>query len=206
MKFLEFDVPVSYNDPWLQAVRRQLRGYGVKWQGKSFFITVLGLEDVPDNHGILYFLPARTRYHAAPSVAFDHLEAYISKSGKYIYVALAPSQPSEQLSEIIDQIRSYAQDRGCTITNTKRMSVSIGRISAMGKDLISLQQLLKTIQVPVCEYRIYNARYIDSDRAGEDEVWTFFDNEDLAEEEYRKEYLRHFRNACSNIQLSDSDL
>ena len=85
------------------------------------------------------------------------------------------------------------------------MSVIIGRIPVEEIDFPVLLQLLHDIKVPVIECEISNVKYTDRETAENLGEWSFFETEEKAEAEYKKEYLRHFRNSASNIQLLDPD-
>ena len=205
MKYLDFEVTIDKKSLWLQEVRKLLKDYHVRWQTIGHCIHVLCMEDAPSYLGISSFLPGRMKYQVAPVIIFDHLEAYKTKGGKFYHIALTASESSPQLSSMIDEIRNNAQEKECVKKKKKRMSVIIGRIPVEEIDFPVLLQLLHDIKVPVIECEISNVKYTDRETAENLGEWSFFETEEKAEAEYKKEYLRHFRNSASNIQLLDPD-
>lgn len=205
MKYLVFEVPLPKDSFWIKETRKLLKDYKVQWNVLPYNISVLCLQEAPEHFQICSFMQGKERFQVAPCVRYDHLEAFTSVNKKYHYVSLAPSaiQPSEQLSKMIDGIRSTAEKKNCMITNPKRMGVIIGRIPVETINLNHLQEILKNVDIHVDEYRIQNVVYLDSENRKPLDRWEFFETESIAENEYKKEYLHHLRNAGSNIQLLD---
>jgi 2'-5' RNA ligase len=132
----------------------------VRWQKGFYHITIVFVND--DMH-VAELKNAFSKVLAtrkATMITLDKLEAFRTQSGREIVINLAPSNPSPELSALINDLRKEATDLGANINPNFFIHVTLGRIDAHDADLNEVKRILSSISLPIITHPIREVEYL----------------------------------------------
>ena len=164
--YLEIQVPLKYNASWFQELRIACRNIDVKWQMAYFHITMVFIDETPEDVDLCPLLEKHLKTFPSPTLTFDKLDAFTAMSGMQIIYLTATDIPDSFLS-LIENIRSDLKDAGCIIDSWFRLHVTLGRVKDPDVQLLPLQELVKSVPLPSfslsltdVDYRVFRGKTI----------------------------------------------
>ena len=147
--YLELKFPVREDAQWFFQLSMEMlqAKIPVRWQRGFFHITAVF---VYDNQRVTELREAFSRVLAgrkAPKIKVDKLDAFLTSSGREIILNLSPSQPSEELLALINDLRTAAQNVGAHINPNFLLHITIGRIDAREAALDDVRRVISAIDV-----------------------------------------------------------
>ncbi len=125
--YLEIQVPIAYDAPWLDQLRQAFDGIPVGWQKGWYHITMAFLNDTPTGVDLRPILDKHLRAFSAPVLTFDKLDVFSTRSGTHIIYLTSSDAPQSFLS-LTEDIRKDLIKAGCQIDGDFRLHVTLGRI------------------------------------------------------------------------------
>ena len=159
--YLELKVPVSWSAEWFDVLRREMEnaGIGVRWQKAYYHITIAFINnDEPVGAISAAFNSLLARYDA-PSLTFDKIDAFETKSGGEIIIDLTASRPSAEFSVLAEVLRNAARNAGAEIDGGFLLHVTLGRIEAGNSTLETVKGIVEKINVPPFNLTLQEAEY-----------------------------------------------
>ena len=168
--YIELKIPVQRSAQWYRELcdAMQDERIPVHWQNGFYHITVAFIHD--DNH-VKELRDAFTQIlsgRQAPSITLDKLEAFATQSGKEIVINLAPSNPSDELLSLINDIRTAAIKSGSQISKDFFIHITLGRIDTQDATLDEVKDVISsvdfepfTVSIREAEYRYFRGATIN---------------------------------------------
>ena len=159
--YLELKVPVSWSSEWFGVLRREMEeaGIGVRWQKAYYHITIAFINnDEPVGAISAAFNSLLARYDA-PSLTFDKIDAFETKSGGEIIVNLTATQPTTEFTMLAEVLRNAARNAGAEIDGGFLLHVTLGRIEAGNSTLETVKGIVEKINVPPFNLTLQEAEY-----------------------------------------------
>ena len=159
--YLELKVPVSWSAEWFGVLRREMEeaGIGVRWQKAYYHITIAFINnDEPVKAISAAFNNLLARYDA-PSLTFDKIDAFETKSGDEIIIDLTASRPSAEFTVLAESLRNAARNAGAEIDGSFLLHVTLGRIDAQNTSLESAKRITEGIMIKPFEMTLKEAEY-----------------------------------------------
>ncbi len=125
--YLELQVPLSPDAPWLQELRQTLRTIPVKWQQGFYHITLAFIDDTPVGVDLCSIFQKHLQDFPAPVMTFDRLDFFTANSGGQVIYLTATHIPQSFL-ELTEAIRKDLRDAGCVMLSDFRLHVTLGRV------------------------------------------------------------------------------
>lgn len=164
--YLEIQVPIRYDAPWFKELRAAFDGIPVKWQEGYYHVTMAFIDETPSDVDLRPILEKHLKQASAPTITFDHLDVFPTKSGLYI-VNLTSLHVPEEFLLLIDNIRKDLKEVGCLMKSGFLFHVTLGRISESGADIPNLKHLVGGVEIPPftltltdVDYRVFRGRTI----------------------------------------------
>ncbi len=200
--YIEVGVPLKQDAEWFRDLRVKMseRGIDVKWQNSHYHITLAFIYKFADGYSRHAPLFQSVVYRAAPSLTFDKVEAFTTKSGHHV-IYLTSTSPSEKFTEMVECVRETVDRLGCEYAPEFKLHVTLGRVDAKQISLNDLKQAIREVCVPSFTLRLFNARYLEYQTHKVYDSCTMFPDKKSAEEAYEERKRQAFRNAFGNIQL-----
>ena len=145
--YLELKVPIQYDAAWFAELRKALNGISIKWQKGFFHITMVFIDETPKDVDLICILDKNLKFFAAPSIVFDMLDVFSSKTGMHI-INLTSSKVPNTFLLLIQNIRKELKAAGCLILSDFRLHVTLGRVIDSKVPLSKLDNIIKTIAIP----------------------------------------------------------
>ena len=176
--YLEINVPISYDEPWLARLRSHFSGIPVRWQNGFYHITLAFLDETPQNADLRPMLHRHLSKTQAPVITFDRLDVFPTGSGMMI-IHLTASQVPEDFNKRTTAIRSDMKATGCQIQSDFKLHVTLGRLKDFNIQLSELRDLTKsfpltpfTMTLTDVDYRIFRGNTIYKTRLNKKEVFS----------------------------------
>ena len=164
--YLEIQVPIRYDAPWFKKLRTALDDISVKWQEGYYHVTMAFLDDTPSNVDLHPILEKHLGQACAPTITFDKLDVFATRSGMYI-VNLTSSSVPEDFLHLTEIIRNDLKDVGCQMQSGFLFHVTLGRISEPHIDISDLKHLVEDVEISPfsltlteVDYRVFRGRTI----------------------------------------------
>lgn len=164
--YLEIQVPLRYDAHWLEVLRTALHQVNVRWQMGYYHITMAFLDDTPQDINLCPILEKHLNRLNAPTLSFDKLDAFATRSGTYIIYLTASDIPQNFIS-VIESIRKELKETGCRIDSDFRLHVTLGRAFDSKIELSKLQEIIGTVSIPSIsltltdvDYRVFRGKTI----------------------------------------------
>ena len=164
--YLEIKVPIKYDDPWFEELRRHFDGIPVRWQKDFYHITMVFINDAPEGIDMCPLLEKHLAIAQAPEIVFDQLDAFSIKPGKYI-VHLSTSHIPEGFLALTESICADMKAVGCVIHSDFMLHVTLGRVWSLDVELSDIKRVLDncaqpsfTMTLTDVDYRIFRGRVI----------------------------------------------
>lgn len=122
-------------------------GISVLWQRGFFHITAVFVYDDQYVEQLRNAFSHVLAGRKAPRIKVDKLDAFMTSSGKEIILYLSPSQPSDELLALINDLRTAAQEGGANINLDFFLHITIGRIDARETTLEDVRRVISNISV-----------------------------------------------------------
>ena len=162
--YLEIKVPIKYDDPWFEELRRHFDGIPVRWQKDFYHITMVFINDTPKGIDMRPLLEKHLSTAQAPVITFDRLDAFSIKSGRHI-IHLATSHVLESFLLLTESIYSDMKDAGCVILSDFMLHVTLGRVMSYDVELSDIKKVLEkvtmspiTLTLTDVDYREFRGR------------------------------------------------
>ena len=156
--YLEIQVPLSYDAHWLEELRGVLHHVGVKWQMGYYHITMAFLDETPVDINLCPILEKHLKTLDAPTLTFDKLDVFTTRSGTHIIYLTASDIPHDFLSTI-DAIREEFRCVGCVMDSSFCLHVTLGRVLDSKIKLTKLQKLVRTVDLPNISLKLSDVDY-----------------------------------------------
>lgn len=159
--YLELKVPVSWSAEWFGVLRREMEeeGIGVRWQKAYYHITIAFINnDEPVKAISAAFNSLLARYDA-PSLTFDKIDAFETKSGGEIIINLTASRPSAEFSVLAESLRNAALNAGAEIDGSFLLHVTLGRIATQNTSLEAAKRITEGIMIKPFEMTLKEVEY-----------------------------------------------
>ena len=164
--YLEIKVPIKYDDPWFEELRRHFDGIPVRWQKDFYHITMVFINDTPEGIDMCPLLEKRLAPALAPVIIFDHLNAFSIKPGKYI-IHLSTNHVPEAFLALTESICADMKAVGCVIQSDFMLHVTLGRVWSFDVELSEIKEVLDKVSPPSLtltltevDYRVFRGRTI----------------------------------------------
>ena len=144
--YLEIKVPINYDDPWFEELRRHFAGIPVRWQKDFYHITLVFVNDTPKGIDLCPLLKKHLATAQAPVLTFDQLDVFAVSSGMHIIHLTATDVPDTFL-ELIESIRDDMKAAGCVILSDFMLHVTLGRLKDFNIQLPVLRSLAKSFSM-----------------------------------------------------------
>ena len=142
--YLEIQVPLKFNASWFQDLRLACRNIDVRWQMAYHHITMAFVDETPEDVNLIPILEKHLKGMNAPTLTFDKLDVFTSRSGTHILYLTATDVPQDFLTAI-DSIREELKAVGCRIDSPFRLHVTLGRVPDRRIKLNMLQNRVETV-------------------------------------------------------------
>lgn len=164
--YLEIQVPFRYDAPWFKNLRTAFTDISVKWQEGFYHVTMAFLDETPSNVDLRPILEKHLGQACAPTITFDKLNVFATRSGMYIINLTSSSVPKEFL-HLTESIRNDLKNIGCQMQSGFLFHVTLGRISERGVSISDLKLLLESVELSPfslaltdVDYRVFRGRTI----------------------------------------------
>ena len=164
--YLEILVPIRYDAHWFEELRCALSHIAVKWQLGYYHITMAFLDNTPERVDLCPMLDKHLKTMNAPTLTFDKLDVFTTRSGTHIIYLTVSVIPKEFLS-VTEKIRGEMTALGCRIDTSFNLHVTLGRVGDSIIKLSTLQKLVQSVSLPAfsltltnIDHRIYRGRTI----------------------------------------------
>ena len=175
--YLEVKVPIDFNAPWFQELRKKIDEHhiSVRWQNGFHHITVVFVNEEPTTISLEGVFRECLEGRMAPSLTFDKVDVFSISSGRYI-VYLTAEHSSDEFMALVNDVRDAVKMTGCNFDDNFRLHVTLGRIydENIGIDLLS--DITSSIAVPPFTLRLPEVRYMEY-RFKELSTWTMLSTE-----------------------------
>ena len=162
--YLEIKVPINYDDPWLEELRRHFEDIPVRWQEGFYHITMAFVNAAPRGVNIRPILVRHFANAKAPVLTLDRLGVFSTGSGMHI-IHLSASQVPEDFLSLTESIRADMKAAGCLIQSDFMLHVTLGRGKSPDVELSSIKKLLDSVSPPSftltltdVDYRVFRGR------------------------------------------------
>ncbi len=145
--YLEIQVPLRYDAPWQEELRDVLRHVNVRWQKGYYHITVAFLDETPLDKNLCPILERHLNQLNAPTLTFDKLDVFSTRSATHIIYLTASDVPHDFLSAI-DSIRTELKAAGSRMDSNFRLHVTLGRVVDPRIKLQTLRELVGKVPLP----------------------------------------------------------
>ena len=159
--YLEIKVPIKYDDSWFEELRSHFAGIPVRWQKDWYHITMVFINDTPKGIDMRPILEKYLATVQAPTITFDQLDAFSTRSGMHI-IYLSASQVPEDFLALIKSICADMKAVGCVIQSDFMLHVTLGRVRSFGVKFSDIRRILGTVLLPSftltltdVEYRVF---------------------------------------------------
>ena len=139
--YLEIQVPLYYDHPWLAELRAACSHIPVRWQNGFFHITMAFIDDTPMTEDLLPILDSHLNKAKAPTLVFDKLDAFSTNSMMHI-IHLTSTDIPEDFLLLVSAIRNDLKKAGCRMESDFRLHVTLGRVM---NHYITLSKLCETL-------------------------------------------------------------
>lgn len=156
--YLELKVPIQYDSTWFAELRKALNDISVKWQKGFFHITMVFIDETPKDVDLISIVDKNLKFFAAPSIVFDMLDVFSTKTGMHI-VNLTSSKVPDAFLSLIQNIRRELKAAGCLILSDFRLHVTLGRVIDSNVPLSKLDNIIKTIAIPAAKMTLNDIDY-----------------------------------------------
>lgn len=163
---MEIYVPISFDASWFKQLRDALGRVAVRWQKGYYHITMAFLDETPEDVNLIPILEKHLKGMNAPTLTFDKLDVFTSRSGTHIIYLTATDVPQDFLTAI-DSIREELKAAGCRIDSPFRLHVTLGRVPDRRIKLKMLQNRVETVALDAfsltldkVDYREYGEKTI----------------------------------------------
>ena len=163
---LKIEVPLRLNTRWYNALQQAFMyaGIPVNWQSGGFHITAIFMYDDTQKDSLKTIFEHIISHHVAPELTFDKIDAFTGKkSGKHI-VYLTSTNPSQEYSSFINELRAAAIETGAQLEDY-RLHVTLGRIHSSRASLDTVQKIVSSVRLEPFSVILKNAifKYLDGE-------------------------------------------
>ena len=173
--YLEIQIPLRNDVAWFEELRKVCNNIDVKWQMGYYHITMAFIDDTPVGVDLRPLLEKHLRSYVAPTLTFDHLDAFTAMSGMHIIYLTVTEVPQSFMSSV-QAIRSDLQSAGCIMNSEFRLHVTLGRVKDSHVQLSTLHKMLETVCFPTftmtltdVDYRVFRGGTIYQTRLRREE-------------------------------------
>lgn len=156
--YLEIQIPLRNDVVWFEELRNVCKNIGVKWQMGYYHITMAFIDDTPTGVDLRPLLDKHLQSFVAPTLTFDHLDAFTTMSGMHIIYLAATEIPQSFLS-LVQAIRSDLKSANCVINSEFRLHVTLGRVFDHRVQLPILCQILDEVNIPELSLTLTDVDY-----------------------------------------------
>lgn len=146
--YLEIQVPLRYDADWFQWLRRAFDRIRVRWQPGFHHITMVFIDDTPQDVDLLPIIEKHLGGLPAPTLEFDKLDAFTVTNGGMHIINLTTTHVPQEFLATIEALRKDLQEAGCRIDSSFRLHVTLGRVLCDEADLATIQAALTTVAPP----------------------------------------------------------
>ena len=160
--YLEVKVPIDFNAPWFQELRKKIDEHhiSVRWQNGFHHITVVFINEEPAAISLECVLGECLEGRVTPSLTFDKVDVFSISPGRFI-IYLTAEHPSNEFMTLVNYIRNAAKMTGCIFDDNFRLHVTLGRIYDENIGMELLGDITNSIAVPPFTLLLPEVRYME---------------------------------------------
>jgi 2'-5' RNA ligase len=114
--YLEILVPLSTRAKWFRDLKNVMRKIDIHLSDRHYHITMVFVEDNPNGVDLKPILNKHLSSWPAPTLTFDKIDCFTSRSGKQVINLTATNVPESFLAKI-KEIRADLEDVGCVVND-----------------------------------------------------------------------------------------
>lgn len=157
--YLEIQVPLQYDAPWLGSLRKAFKGIPVRWQKGYFHITMAFLDETPNDVDFTPMISERLQTVIAPTITFDKLDVFPTMSNDMYIVNLTCTNIPQSFENLVSRIRGEFKKRRAVIESDFRLHVTLGRIKNMSVNQSEIEKVLASVELPSFSLKLSNVIY-----------------------------------------------